>query len=1103
MKKIVLGILFFVVGHVVFAQNRYEIKVYDLIYLIEEGVKDTSTNSKIEIKVYYNEGPPTVVYERFIRNEGDNELLREFDAFSTPKIPVRIECYVKVNFRTGTDADAAISHNITDPCIEEQLFLEFYSPRMSPVGFRYYIKPLVTVKKPIYRIIGYNDPVTLEATPDDLTRSAYYWQYDRDTTSAESWVDLPEAPNNATVTITPSDFLSTAYIGKDLNFRAVPCDINTFGPSEPASYRLSKSAPNIKSITSTPPSCFDSTDGTITIEFDRPFDSNDILDVAVGDKSIPQGGVNENGLPLLESVTSVKGTNNIKLDANNRVTLTEVPASSTEYRIDVIASYNSGIPYYTGGKGHSASIKVQHRPAVAFRTLPKNRITNVFCHGGDDGSVTFTAEGGAGGYQYLIKEDTAPWGNDWKPFTSGNRATIGNLSKGTYQIKIKDRFDCVAKIKKTDPDGNPVLGEDIIEQITITEPSTPLRIDFDTARSKDPRAFGFTDGIIVAKVTGGTPNSGAYNFEWKNQAGTLLTNVATRVLPAPDTGYEITLDGVPKGKYYLTVWDRNYSGATYKTTCIVRDAFYELDQPDPLMLTFEESHSISCNNTNQYGDEFSDGELIVHAKGGIQLQPLDNLGLPYYYTWKKQNPNTGVWDNLSVTDSIAPNLDTGIYAVNIQDANGIILGEYTDNILVRERDSTYFLDQPKLLTVTFRKEDVVCNLGNNGWVEVLIDGGTPPYDISWSTGEITSRINELFVGKYTVFVTDSKGCRTTETVRVEQPNGLVGEIAEQKNPTCYLGNDGAVSIRTKGGTPPYTFAWDSGQNTESISGLEAGTYTLQITDTENCISYTEVVIENPAPVAVNLGENRTLCKGQALPIDISIADTGATYLWQSDNGFTSTKPQVILSESGTYTATITTSLGCVGTASMTIKASDAEIDTDFLLFSQAFTGREVTMVNVSLPDGDTVEWTLPEDPSIQIVSKDAERLVVIFENTGSYDFSLRTYQGDCYKDYQKTIFVEKATELPDIGGARNPFIEEFLVFPNPSDGQFTVKVSLAEAASISLRMFNLTDNRVELEERKDGLDQYTIDVNMFAATGAYILILETPKGDEIRKIIMK
>ena len=107
--------------------------------------------------------------------------------------------------------------------------------------------------------------------------------------------------------------------------------------------------------------------------------------------------------------------------------------------------------------------------------------------------------------------------------------------------------------------------------------------------------------------------------------------------------------------------------------------------------------------------------------------------------------------NFPFKDSIADNLDTGIYAVNIEDANGIILGDYENNILVRERDSTYFLDQPKLLTVSFKKEDVVCNSGNNGWAEVLIDGGTPPYQISWSTGETTSRINELFTGRYTVF----------------------------------------------------------------------------------------------------------------------------------------------------------------------------------------------------------------------------------------------------------------------------------------------------------------------------------------------------------------
>ena len=188
------------------------------------------------------------------------------------------------------------------------------------------------------------------------------------------------------------------------------------------------------------------------------------------------------------------------------------------------------------------------------------------------------------------------------------------------------------------------------------------------------------------------------------------------------------------------------------------------------------------------------------------------------------------------------------------------------------------------------------------------------------------------------FIADSKGCRTTGTVTIEQPNGLKGEILDQKNPTCYQGSDGFITIKTQGGTPPYSFEWDFGQKTESINELRAGTYTLQITDAENCVSYTEVVLEDPAPIIVDLGGDIKICLDQTLLLDIEIEDPGAMYLWESDNGFSSREPQVELTKSGTYTATLTTSLGCVGTNTINVTASNAEIDADFLLFSQAFTG---------------------------------------------------------------------------------------------------------------------------------------------------------------------
>jgi hypothetical protein len=1075
-------------------------------------VKKTTKHSKVHIQVHYADGSATL-FERGIRRKGDGVTNWSMDTpITTKRKPMAISLYVKINFKEGADIHGDTrTTSITIPCEHGRAFSEYFIHKLSPVTFKVNIRPLMTLKVPPYRIIGYDDALNLTTT-NGFDSNLYRWQY---ATSYEiisigfppknvrryNWKDIP-VTGASSVSVIPNSFLPLSMIGKEVYIRVTPfCSTSrTFGSNE-VSYIVRRSAPTIQQVSSTPTSCFDTRDGTITLQFSRALEAGDNLSISVGDKSQPPIRNDERGNPIYPAV-AVSGANNITLDRNNRVTLTNVPPSTTEYQISLYGSYN-GQAYYTAGDGHFENIGVTRQSQVIFSTLPKDNKVDVFCHAGNDGTITFSAEGGVGGYKYLIREASASWTADWKPFTSGNTTTITGRKKGTYHIKIRDANGCVAKVKKV-VDGEVQVGEEIVQQVTITEPDTSLKVDFDTDLSKDPKAFGFTDGVIVAKITGGTPyNDGSYTFEWKDESGTILTNTSTLVIPAPDKGYQITLNGLAKGKYFLTVRDRNYNAATYKTTCTVINAEYELDEPDPLVATIEKSHSISCNDTNEYGDEDSDGELIVHAKGGIQLELFDNGGLPYYYTWKKQNPDTGVWEVLSVTDSIVKDLGTGTYAVNIRDANNIILGDYENNVLVRERDSTYFLDQPELLKVSFRKENVVCSSGANGLAEVFVEGGIPPYHISWSTGETTSIITGLISGKYTVFASDSKGCRTTGTVYIEQPNGLEAVIINQIPPTCYQGNDGYINIQTQGGTPPYTFSWDSGQSTESISGLTAGTYALQIIDTEGCIAYQNITLEDPDPIVLDLGENRTICAEQSLILDIGIDDPGAKYLWESNNGFNSTNSKVELTKAGIYTASLITAMGCTGTNTVNVTVSDAAIDADFLLLSQAFTGKEVTMVNVSLPDGDVVEWNIPENSEIKIISQDTERLVVVFDKKGSYDFTLRTYQGDCYQEYQKTIIVEDAVDLPNVGDASNPFIEEFLVYPNPNNGKFTVKITLSEAASIALRMFNLANNQIEMEQRKDGLKEYLIPVEVFLSTGAYVLVLETPRGDEIRKIIIE
>ena len=115
----------------------------------------------------------------------------------------------------------------------------------------------------------------------------------------------------------------------------------------------------------------------------------------------------------------------------------------------------------------------------------------------------------------------------------------------------------------------------------------------------------------------------------------------------------------------------------------------------------------------------------------------------------------------------------------------------------------FTFEEPNLLEVSLSSTEISCDAGNDGTATVNITGGIPPYDIEWSNGKTTETIDSLISGTYIVYIIDARGCEVTGQVALEQPGGLEIEITDQINPTCYLGNDGSISVNVTGGQTPY------------------------------------------------------------------------------------------------------------------------------------------------------------------------------------------------------------------------------------------------------------------------------------------------------------
>jgi hypothetical protein len=668
----------------------------------------------------------------------------------------------------------------------------------------------------------------------------------------------------------------------------------------------------------------------------------------------------------------------------------------------------------------------------------------VSCNSGTDGFVKSNVTGG-----------TLPYSWSWT--NSANTQDIINVAAANYGLLLTDGHACIVQ-----------------KDTTVIEPALPLAVT--DVVPVDPKAFGYTDGTIQVTLSGGTPDAaGLYNIEWTDAAGRQLTTF-TQTKTA--NGVVTLLQNVGDGSYTMKVKDAQYVISTDGSTagCYV-EATYALHEPPLLEAALREFRYISCIN-------IADGQLAAHAQGGIPL----TTGLPYKYQW--YSVLNGMETLIPQTDSIIAGMPAGNYLVKVTDFNNIT------------RTSPVFtLQQPAKLEIGFTTEAVTCASGMDGAIVANVSGGTLPYHYEWTNGATTDTIRDLTEGTYMLYVTDAHNCVALKQADVYIPEGIK-TAPVVKAPTCNNYCDGAITVGVSGGIAPYTYSWSNGSKEKDLKDICAGTYTLTITDANNCKRIQSFTLNNPAPLVINIGEDKTLCNGQTWTVNAAIPDALAKYKWGGDNGFSADKAAVTLSKTGSYYVQVTDNKGCKGADTIAIKQYQADIAAEFVSPTQAFSKQTVSFVNISNPRPERVEWILPQGSGVSVLSKTDMLAELQFADTGLYTISLRAYIGSCEKVYTKSFTILQGEDFPVPGGAQSPFILDFNVMPNPTDGQFTVQVKLDKQSEIRLRMINIISNQLVSDRKESAATQFNVNYQLNVTAGTYLLLLETPMGNAVRKIVL-
>lgn len=134
--------------------------------------------------------------------------------------------------------------------------------------------------------------------------------------------------------------------------------------------------------------------------------------------------------------------------------------------------------------------------------------------------------------------------------------------------------------------------------------------------------------------------------------------------------------------------------------------------------------SISPVITNATCPDTSNGSISISVSGGTP---------PYVYLWKPGGQTT----------SLVTGMKPGTYSLTV-----------TDNS-VKDSIVSYVV-APAPFVNDLQLQNPVCT--NNGSIIQSVSGGTPPYQYTWNTGQVTPDLSQLIAGNYSVVVTDANNC---------------------------------------------------------------------------------------------------------------------------------------------------------------------------------------------------------------------------------------------------------------------------------------------------------------------------------------------------------
>src|SRR5690606_13226117 len=145
----------------------------------------------------------------------------------------------------------------------------------------------------------------------------------------------------------------------------------------------------------------------------------------------------------------------------------------------------------------------------------------------------------------------------------------------------------------------------------------------------------------------------------------------------------------------------------------------------------------------------------------------------------------------------------------------------------------------------------LCGSNSNGAITLTPAAAT--YRYAWSNGSASRDQMGLKPGRYSVRITDTvTGCTQVYAYVLDARPQIELAATPSSNTSCASAATGEIQLDVKGGTPPLTYAWSHGPSTQHVSGLNAGTYSVLVSDAQGCTQSLSVPIRTDSSKLMKL-----------------------------------------------------------------------------------------------------------------------------------------------------------------------------------------------------------------------------------------------------------